>query len=347
MPAVGLPANVAAASGRQTQHAQPLAPPAQIMHLSPGISTGTRLMRLMLAAIALLAAPALAQETQIPRTPDGRPDLQGFWSSHFMTPLERPEGMTGLIVPRDQSAEALKKMTPDIGEVYDPELEFNPFPGTLLEMNGELRSSLLTQPEDGLLPYTALAKATMDHFKPEYDNPEDRPGAERCTDSLNYPPYLTNSELIPHQIVQTPTAVVLATEDLDAARIVSLAGPAPPDSVRTLVGQARGVWEGDTLVVTTSHIRITDRRGVSWRGDAMITEDSRIIERFRLLSADELLYQFTIEDPSLYKSPWLGEYVMTRSRRPVYEYACHEGNHALYGILGAARLGKQDKKKAN
>lgn len=304
-------------------------------------------MRLMLAAIAFSAAPAFAQDAAIPRTPDGKPDMQGFWSSHFMTPLERPEGITGLSVPRDKAAEALKEMTPDIGEVYDPELEFNPFPGALLEMNGELRSSLLTLPEDGLLPYTSLAKATMDHFKPEYDNPEDRPGAERCTDSLNYPPYLINTELIPHQIVQTPNAVVLITEDLDAARIVGLAGPIPADSVRTLAGHARGVWEGDTLVVTTSHIRITDRRGVSWRGDAMITEDSRIIERFRLLSANELLYQFTIEDPSLYKTPWLGEYVMTRSARPIYEYACHEGNHALYGILGAARLGKQETKKPN
>lgn len=301
-------------------------------------------MRIFLPALALLtAAPALAQP--IPRTPDGHPDLQGFWSSHFITPLERPEGIPDLVVPRDKAADAIKKMTPDPGEVFDPELSYNPFPDGLAEVNGDLRSSLVTTPADGMLPYTSLAKATMDHFKPLYDNPEERPGAERCTDSLNYPPFLTNSEFIPHQIVQTPSNIVLATEDLDPARIVSLDGPIPPDSVRSLAGYARGQWDGDTLVITTDHIAIQDKRGVTWRGDAMVTADSRIIERFSLIDANSLLYRFTVEDPSLYKTPWSAEYVMTRSARPVYEYACHENNHALYGILGAARLGRQEEKK--
>lgn len=304
-------------------------------------------MRACLTAIMLLAAAptAHAQATDIPRTPDGKPDMQGFWSSHFMTPLERPDGVTDLLVPRDKAADVLKNMTPDIGEVYDPELEFNPFPDKLLEMNGELRSSLITTPADGKLPYTKLALATMNHFKPLFDDPEQRPGAERCTDSLNYAPFLLNSELIPHQIVQTPAAVILTTEDLDPARIVALDGPVPPDSVRSLAGYARGKWEGDTLIVTTDHIAIADTRGVTWRGEAMVTADSRIIERFSLLGPDTLLYQFTVEDPSLYKSPWSAEYTMTRSIRPVWEYACHEGNHALYGILGAARLGKQEEIK--
>ena len=307
-------------------------------------------MRALLPALLLLAtAPAFAQTASIPRAPDGHPDLQGFWSSHFMTPLERPDDIKDLIVPRDQLATVLKKITPEIGEVFDPEIAFNPFPDALLEMNGELRSSMIIVPTDGKLPYTSLAKATMNHFKAVYDNPEDRPGAERCTESMNYAPYMINSELIPHQIVQTPANIVLTTEDLDPARIVALDGPhsssnVPPDTVRSLAGYARGKWDGDTLVVTTDHIRITDQRGVTWRGGAMATEDSRIIERFSLISADQLLYQFTIEDPSLYNKPWLGEYVMTRSLRPVWEYACHEGNHGIVGILTAARMGRQEEK---
>jgi hypothetical protein len=296
------------------------------------------------ASLTLALALAPSALAQLPRTPDGRPDLQGVWSSHFMTGLERPDGITGLVVAPADADKVLKKIMPKIPEVYDPEFNAHPFPEALLDVKGELRSSMLITPEDGKLPFTAIARANVEHFKRGFDNPEDRPGAERCTDSLNYPPLQIADDFIPHLFVQTPGAIVIATEDVDAGRIITLGAPAAPEPLRTLAGSSRGRWEGDTLIVETDHFAIADPRGFAWRGDALVTADSRVIERFSLLSANEMLYQFTIEDPSLYKAPWLAEYVMRRSTHQLYEYACHEGNYGMANILSAARLGRQEEK---
>ena len=303
-------------------------------------------MRLMLAAIALAASPAFAQ-APIPRTPDGKPDLQGFWGAEFITPLERPEGFDTLVVPRDQAAEAAKKMTPEIEDVTDPEVHYNPFPANLLEMNGEFRSSILISPADGKLPYTALAQAAAKQSKRTFDGPESRPGAERCVDSLIHPPLRAINMLIPFQIVQTPDALAITVEDIDPGRIITLNAPALPDVIRTRAGQSRGRWEGDTLVIATDHFHVDNPNGVAWRDAAMVTADSKTIERFTLIAPDRILYQYTVEDPSLYNQPWLAEYTLQRTPRPVYEYACHEGNHGIMNILLAARLGKQDEKSAN
>jgi hypothetical protein len=301
-------------------------------------------MRLAVAALAVIVAlPACAQEP-IPRTPDGKPDLQGYWSSEFITPLERPEGLTALVVQPDKAADAIKKMTPEIEDVVDPEIYYVPFPTGLLEMNGEFRSSMLIDPVDGRLPFTALALAAIEQFERSYDNPEDRPGAERCVDSLIHPPLRTVNMLIPLQIVQTPDALLLATEDMNPARIVTLSAPVLPDAIRSRAGQSRGRWEGDLLIIETDHFDVTHPTGIDWRDASLVTEDSRTIERFRMLTADTIHYQFTIEDPSLYRKPWLAEYIIVRAEHPVIEYACHEGNHALINILTAARLGLQEEK---
>jgi hypothetical protein len=303
-------------------------------------------MRASLIFLTLLAAApsALAQASDIPRTSDGRPDLHGFWVAAFITPMERPDGFD-LVVPPERVAEAVKEMTPEIGEVTDPEIHFNPFPTNLLEMNGAFRSSTIIEPADGKLPFTALAQAAINRYKSAFDNPEERPGAERCLDSLIHPPLQAISLLIPIQIVQTPAALALLTEDIDPGRIVTMNATPQPDVIRTRSGESRGRWDGDTLVIETDHFLVEQPTGIEWRNAALITEDSRTIERFRPLSADSLLYQFTVEDPSLYKQPWLAEFIVTRTQRPVYEYACHEGNHGIMNILGAARLGKQEEKK--
>ena len=304
-------------------------------------------MRALLAGLALLTATpgAFAQSTNFPRAPDGRPDLQGFWVAAFITPMERPDGFDTLVVPPERVAEAVKKMTPEIGDVVDPEIYFNPFPTNLLEMNGELRSSTIVTPADGKLPFTALAQAAIKRYKSAFDNPEERPGAERCVDSLIHPPLQAISLLIPIQIVQTPGALFLLTEDIDPGRLVTMNAAPQPDVIRTRSGQSRGHWDGDTLVIETDHFAVEQPTGIEWRSSALVTEDSRTIERFRALTPDSLLYQFTVEDPSLYKEPWLAEFIVTRTQRPVYEYACHEGNHGMLNILGAARLGKQEEKK--
>jgi hypothetical protein len=304
------------------------------------------MMRIFIAALAALAsAPAFAQPLETPRTPQGRPDLQGYWVAEFLTPLQRPDGFGELLVRPEQEAEALKKMKPDFGEVYDPELDYF-FPTTLLTVNGERRSSMLVAPDDGKLPLTALARAAIKGFKRDFDGPENRPDAERCVDSVILPPLRVFGNLAPHQIVQTPDAVVFAGEDMNPLRIVTIGADAP-GVTPTREGHSRGWWEGETLVVETSQFKVDHPSGLVWRGESVITADSKVIERFRLVSADEIMFQFTIIDPALYTGPWLAEFPLHRTKLERQEYACHEANHGLIHILTAARLGKQEETKPN
>jgi hypothetical protein len=321
-------------------------------------------MKALLAGLALLSAPlglvqpALAQSALAqseakpayapPRTADGKPDLQGYWLTGFVTPLERPDKIPGLIVPPEKTAETLKllKEMSSEGEVYDPEFDYNPLPAALLQLNGERRSSLIVEPADGKLPLTALATAVLDQFKFNYDDPEGRPSPERCIDGLVNAPLATLPLLIPLQIVQTPDTILLVMEDLDPARLVALADSPGKDTPATRNGRSRGHWEGDTLVVETSQFKLTDKAGLTFRGSgAFITSDSRVIERFTLTSPETMHYQFTIEDPSLYSKPWRAEFAFTRTPHAVTEYACHEGNRSMINILTAARLNRQTKKE--
>jgi hypothetical protein len=295
---------------------------------------------LALAAVAPAGAQAFAPQ----RAADGHPDFTGVWVADFITRMERPDGFPDLVVAPDKAGELVKKLTRKQQEVYDPDNDFFQ-PNKVLSVGGELRSSWVVEPRDGKLPYTALAKALMERLdkdeKGAFDNPEDRPTSERCIGALGAPPITAISVVIPNQIVQTANAVVVHTEDVDPGRVIHLSGAAPPVMMRTRAGYSAGRWDGDTLVVTTTHIAATDPSGAIYRDAMVLSEGSRVTERFRLLSNDEMLYQFTIEDPALYEKPWLAEYTFRRHGDRLYEYACHEGNAGLVNILKAARLGRQ------
>lgn len=307
-------------------------------------------MRIPMFAAAVVAAQtlaphAVAQAAGIPRTMDGKPDLQGGWFSGYMTQLERPEGFDSFIIPPDQKEAAIAKMVEwfSEGEVYDPELDVNPVPNALLEIDGQMRSSWLVEPADGKLPLTALANAVLDAPRQRYDNPEDRPSPERCLGGLAQAPLVASAFPIPLQIIQTPDAVVLAAEDFNPVRIVSMSTAQPHDAMRTPDGHSRGQWEGDTLVIETTHFAVPrPSTGLMYRSAAPVTADSRVIERFQMQSPDRILYRFTVEDPALYKAPWLAEFVLNRVDMGFFEYACHEGNHAIINVLTAARLGLQE-----
>lgn len=304
-------------------------------------------MRSLLAclALALATAPALAQPSTIPRTAEGRPDLHGYWFTGFITPMQRPDGVASLAVAPENAPGLIAKLMENLdeGEVYDPEFDNNTIAPALLDMNGELRSSRIVEPADGQLPLTALAKAALDGEAEGFDNPENRPTPERCIEGVVNAPLTSSFLMIPLQFVQTPDAVVLMMEDMEPSRIITLSAPPRPDALRTRSGQSRGRWEGDTLVVETDRFNIAAKPGITWSGGAFLTDDSKVIERFTLTTPDALLYQFTVEDPSVYTKPWRAEYMLKRIHRPAYEYACHEANHALVHILLAARLGKQEK----
>ncbi|MFT3723093.1 MAG: hypothetical protein QM773_05850 [Hyphomonadaceae bacterium] len=291
---------------------------------------------------AALAACALAPAAlaQLPRTPDGKPDLQGLWVAETVTPMQRPKDFKSLVIAPEDAAAASKKMLEDPGEVYDP--EFDSYHSTaLLSVNGELRSSWIVMPADGRLPLTTLARAARNQERPEYDNPEERDPAERCIDSLAHAPIRAVNVVIPYLFVQTPDAFVITAEDMDPTRIVDLSGRPHPSVIRTRTGDSNGHWDGDTLVIETDHFAAVEPGGLLFRNAALVSQGSRVIERLRLISPDTISYQFTIEDPALYTAPWLAELTLTRTTGPFLDYACHEGNDSIVHILQAARLGKQ------
>jgi len=167
-----------------------------------------------------------------------------------------------------------------------------------------------------------------------YDNPENRPLADRCLlgfGSTSGPPMLPNyfyNNL--HQIVQTPDAIMILTEMVHDVRVVRMNAQHLPKNIRLWLGDSIGHWEGDTLVVETTNF--TDK--TNFRGS---TPDLRVIERFTRTGPHSLLYRFTIDDPKTWTKPWTGEYTWPEANGNIYEYACHEGNYALMNILKGAR----------
>jgi hypothetical protein len=177
----------------------------------------------------------------------------------------------------------------------------------------------------------------------EYDVPELRPPAERCLvgfGSTSGPPTLPNygyNNL--KQIVQTKDHVMILNEMVHDVRIIRLNQSHRPASMRGWFGDSVGRWEGDTLVVETTNFNDKTR----FRGSS---ENLKVVERFTRTAADTIVYRFTIEDPATWVRPWTGEYPWVASNSQMYEYACHESNYALGGILRGARLLENERKPA-
>jgi hypothetical protein len=224
-------------------------------------------------------------------------------------------------------------------------------------VDGQIRTSIVVDPPDGHVPpynadarkRLAAARATPTSDAREsqdptaeppgaFDNPEQRPLGERCLlgfGSTSGPPALPDyfyNEL--HQIVQTPDAIMILTEMVHDARIVRMNAQHLPPTIRRWMGDSVGHWEGDTLVVDTTNFNDKTR----FRGS---TEDLHVIERFTRVDDKTLLYRFTVEDPNTWDKPWTGEYTWPATDKPIYEYACHEGNYALTDILRGARLSEK------
>jgi len=311
---------------------------------------GWTLLRHHLAfAAALLVQPlAFAQAPyQPPRTAEGRVDFGGIWGTAFLTPLERPEGVKDLVVHPDGARKFSDEFRSHVPAVIDPDFQVSDV-RALASVRGELRSSMVVTPADGQIPYTEKGlKLAVRYFELEetaFDNPEERPTSERCLAGIGQAPIRQLPAFIPSLIVQTPTELVIATEDVGSLRIVRLDGR-PPPLHPTFEGWSAGRWDGDTLVIETTHSRPDDLFRSHLGRSILVEPDSKVIERLTRISATELLYQFTVEDTDLYAAPWLAEYVFTLSDKPFYEYACHEANYAMTNMLVAGRMGKQPKPK--
>lgn len=215
-------------------------------------------------------------------------------------------------------------------------------------VRGERRTRAVVMPADGVLPYTPEARAeanAYDILSFRSDNPEERPSGERCIANSGQPPVANVVGLNPRQFIQTRTHIVIHTEFGDEARIVPFTGAHAPRAIWSRLGNSIARWDGDTLVVETIDLPAEDRvRGFP---TLIVSEDSKVIERFTRVSADELLYQYTVEDAGVYTAPWLAEYSLYRTEQRMLPYSCHEANYSLANILQAQRVADARVSQAN
>jgi hypothetical protein len=299
------------------------------------------------------APPATARTSQaLPRTADGRPDLQGYWTNDSYTPLERPAEFASKSHFTPQEAEAFVRSRLDRLENqsrtdihYDDAIwQKEPY-----EKEANLRTSLITDPSNGLLPPLTedakrrqAADAARRSGRGPADSVQDRSLGERCITWGNVgPPMLPPTYYANFQILQMANYVIIRHELMHEARLIPLDGAHPSPGVKYLYGDARGRWEGDTLVVdTTNFTDKTPFRGPpsNTRQDIRSSDRMHVIERFTLVDPQTIRYQFTVEDPGMWVAPWSGEVPIRKFEGPIYEYACHEGNYGLANIIRAARV---------
>jgi hypothetical protein len=296
-------------------------------------------------AVVLATAHAAENTTAYhpPRLPDGHVDMQGIWRNSNLTPLERPPEFTQMaITPAD--AQRLKEQylnaSGNQNQPDDPDRALEE--RSIEPIRGELRSSQIVAPEDGKIPWNdayrekpaMLLLAVLGAF----NNPEQRPGPERCLSSTGAPPMQPTLDANMYQFVQTPSATVIVSELIHDARMIRMNGTHSPASLTSWLGDSVGWWEKDSLVVETKYfspnsaVRLRSRNNVF-----LVSPQTIVIERFTRVSDRELNYVFTVTDPTYYTRPWTGETHLPRSTKRMFEFACHEGNYSMRDMLEAAR----------
>ncbi len=309
-----------------------------------------------LCCAALVAALAIAQSPpplddaaySPPRLPSGKPDLQGLWSNALVTPLERPPEFADKAFLTEEEAkeyarqrvEATNRDNRQSSADADVLLAYNNFWWDSGNTGVRtLRTSLIVDPPNGRIPdLTEKAKQRIAATPPpSSDGPETQGLSTRCIYYATAgPPMLPGAYNNNYELVQTDDHVLIVNEMVHETRIIPLDGrPFPPSEVRQWRGSSRGHWDGDTLVVETRN----RRADTPFRGSS---ENMHLTERFTRVADDVLLYEFTVDDPDAFTEPWTVQITSTRVQDELmYEYACHEGNKSMYGILGGARLEEQ------
>ncbi len=217
-------------------------------------------------------------------------------------------------------------------------------PGSRLAVvRGEIRSSLIVDPPSGKIPYSLRGRVQLGRRLFQLrnaDDPETRALGERCLvgfGSTGGPPMLPVLYNNHYEIVQAPGFVTIVVEMNHDARIIRLGGEPLPDAIRPWLGDSIGRFEGDTLVVETTRFHPGQNFRASLRHWLYMTTDSKVVERFTRIADDEILYEFSVEDPQVFTQVWRGEIPLRRAEGRIFEYACHEGNYALENILAGAR----------
>jgi len=322
----------------------------------------TAALALTFALTFVLASAVQADgKYQAPRTAYGVPDLQGMWTNASVTSLERDDTFKGKATMTLAEAAVFEhntmfaKLTEADAKPSDPKTiatvaadpgGYNAFwldPGTKLAViNGEVRTSFIVDPANGKIPYTpaglkafAAARASMN-----FDGPESRALGERCLvgfGSTSGPPMLPDVYNNNYQIVQTPDAVMIQVEMVHDARVIRINGKHLPKNITPWLGDSIGHWEGDTLVVETTNLNPGQKAHYGIKQRFYLPPTGKVTESFTRVAADQILYQFTVEDGEAYTQPWKAEVPLHATQDHIYEYACHEGNYALPGILAGAR----------
>ncbi len=322
---------------------------------------------LTFAAMSAIAASgaAWAQSTPAadytpPRTTWGAPALDGVWSNASLTTLQRPAHAAKVTVTEEEHKALLarnqytlmakdeagaskldKASTDKLLSDGNANRGYNHFwldPGSdYARVGNDIRTAWVTSPADGMIPYKPGKRPGM---KLSYDGPEGRPVQERCVSYARLGPVFGNGMYNNNlQIVQTPSHLMINAEMIHEVRAIPIFKSAAeakhgPKQLRNFGGDSVAWYEGNTLVVETVNVRQDQR--------PHITETGKTIERFTRWKDDEILYQFRVEDDSIYSQPWSGEQVLRASKEQVYEYACHEGNYGMHGILAGARQLEHD-----
>ena len=313
----------------------------------------------------LAGQSVLSQGYEPPRTDTGKPDLQGYWTNASITTMQRSRELSdfGLTIPFDEVARLTNNNHQNVRQATDDNQVqgqlpdgtdlargrgYNAFwvdPGTqFANVRGEYRSSWITFPNDGRIPYSEQGnqqrRAAYEKFS-GYGGPEGAPLAERCLigfGSTSGPPM--NSVLYNnmYQIVQTEDYVMILVEMVHDARVIPINGDHRPKAIEQWMGDSIGWWDGDTLVVETVNLHPQQKA----RMMASSSDQGRIIEKFTRYSDQQIFYEFEVIDPVFYTESWGGEISFNSTDTKLYEYACHEGNYGLQGILGGYRRQEMD-----
>lgn len=324
----------------------------------------------LISSLPLMAVHAQDQTQQIPRLSNGIPDLQGIWTNATQTPLQRPARFGDQRAMTEDEAIAMQQGAVQREIQADAPSDPNRPPPTdgntaaaynifwlergiqIAYIDGEYRTSMIIDPADGQIPFRkdAPIQNMMEQWRAEHGadaflGPEMTTIGERCllfydfrtSNSSGGPPMMPIIYNNNYQIVQTDDYVVIVAEMMHDARIIRLDSAHEPSAVHKWMGDSVGRWDGDTLVVSTRHMHPQQSHYNSGPG-LLVTE------HFRMVSPGEIVYRFTMDDPIAYTSTWTAEMVLY-ARPPeerIYEYACHEGNYALPGILAGARRLEQE-----
>jgi len=289
------------------------------------------------------------------------PSLEGIWNSASLTPFQRPVELGNKEFYTEQEAAVYEKskaqevnrdrrdggQEADVARAYN-ELFFDR--GTKLARTR--RTSMIFDPPNGRVPpMTPEARKKFQAIQERFaahpaDGPEDRPLPDRCLMfSQSGPPMIPGNYNDNYQIVQTPEYISILAEMGNQVRVISLDGSAHlPQNVQEWMGDSRGHWEGDTLVVETTNFKFNDRSRFGVQYEGMTDQNLHITERFTRTSPDSILYRATIDDPTVYTKPWTMEVSLEKAEGPLFEFACHEGNYGLAGVLAGERA--QEKRAA-